>query len=142
MTKQPAHCVVWSWLLLSLAVAIPHTVVTAMVAVYLPLWCQWLLWGSWILVLLVFWGWYLPVRWRRMRYLLGEDSIEVTGGVIIGTTRRIRRDAVRQVTLWQGPIERRTGTAFLLVSATGGYLLAEGVDLKQAEDWCRRLYPQ
>lgn len=142
MTEKPAPCVLWSWVLLALTAAVPLTALLIVAAGYLPPVWRLTLWTVWGLALALFGGVYLPLRRRNLRFSLTEDSIEVTGGVLIITTRRIRREAVRQVTLLQGPIERRCHTAFLLVSATGGYLLAEGLPLAQAEEWCRRLYPQ
>lgn len=140
MTEKAAPCVLWSWVLVSLTAAVPLTALLAVAASYLPPVWRWTLWAAWGGVLFLFGCVYLPLRRRNLRYALTEDGIEVTGGVLIFTTRRIRREAVRQVTILQGPIERRCHTAFLLVSGTGGYLLAEGLPVARAEDWCRRLY--
>lgn len=142
MTEKPAPCVLWSWVMLSLTAAAPLTALLAVAASYLPPMWRLTLWAVWAGLLVLFGCVYLPLRRRNLRYALTKDGIEVTAGVLILTTRRIRREAVRQVTLLQGPIERRCHTAFLLVSGTGGYLLAEGLPLAQAEEWCRRLYPQ
>lgn len=140
--EKPADCVLWSWMLLLAVAAVPLTAAIAVAIPYLPpLWRGWL-WMVWSGIFLLIGGVYLPLRRRSMSFTLTADSVEVTGGVVFITTRRIRREAVRQVTLLQGPIERRCGTAFLLVSGTGGYLLIEGISLVQAEDWCRRLYPR
>ena len=120
----------------------PLTAAVAVAIPYLPpLWHGWL-WMVWGGIFAAIACVYLPLRRRSLRFVLTEDSVEVTIGVIFITTRRIRREAVRQVTLLQGPVERRCHTAFLLVSGTGGYLLIEGIDLAQAEEWCHRLYPR
>lgn len=142
MTEKPAPCVLWSWILLLIAAAIPTTVALAVAATYLPHPWRGPLWTLWLSGLGITGSVYLPLRRRRMRFTLSEQGIEATVGVLFITMRRIRLDAVRQVTLLQGPIERRCGTAFLLVSSTGGYLLVEGIDLATAESWCRRLCPQ
>lgn len=142
MTGKAAPCVLWSWMMVSLTAAVPLTALVVVAAAYLTPTCRLALWIVWCTTLLLFGGVYLPLRRRNLRFTLTDDSVQVTGGVLVITTRRIRREAVRQVTILQGPIERRCHTAFLLVSGTGGYLLAEGLPLAQAEDWCRRLYPQ
>lgn len=142
MTEKPAPSVLWSWMVVSLTAAVPLTALLAVAAAYLPPTWRTTLWVTWAGVWGVFSGVYLPLRRRNLRYALTENGIEVTGGVLILTTRRIRREAIRQMTILQGPVERRCRTASLLVSGTGGYLLAEGLPLTQAEDWCRRLYPQ
>lgn len=140
--EKPADCVLWSWMVLLVIAAVPLTAAVAVLLPYLPLvWRGWL-WGIWIGVLLMVGCIYLPLRRRNLCFSLTENSVEITGGVIFRTTRRIRREAVRQVTILQGPIERRCHTAFLLVSGTGGYLLIEGIGLAQAERWCQRLYPR
>lgn len=142
MIEKPASCVLWSWMILLGAASIPLTAAVAVAAGYLPHPWQWWLWVIWGSALIVVGGVYLPLRRRSLCFALTENGIETTGGVIFITTRRIRRDAVRQVTLLQGPIERRCHTAFLLVSGTGGYLLVEGIKLETAEAWCHHLYPR
>ncbi|MBQ3202997.1 MAG: PH domain-containing protein [Clostridia bacterium] len=140
--EKPADCVLWSWILLLTVTALPLTAAVAVLLPYLPLaWRGWL-WVVWGGVFVGIACVYLPLRRRNMCFSLTEDCVEVTSGVVFVTTRRIRYEAVRQVTLLQGPIERRCHTAFLLVSGTGGYLLVEGIDLAQAERWCHRLYPR
>lgn len=142
MTEKPANCVLWSWIILLAAASIPLTAAIAVAVGYLPHPWRWWLWGIWGSTLTVIGCVYLPLRRRTLRFSLTDSGIETTSGVIFLTTRRIHRDAVRQVTLLQGPIERRYHTAFLLVSSTGGYLLVEGIELKTAEAWCHHLYPR
>lgn len=142
MNEKPAPQVLWSWMTAVCAAAIPAT--------GLLCWLLWLFLPAYLPILLVIWsgtlllllGVYLPLRRRSLSFSLEQEQIIVTGGVVFATTRRMRIDAVRQVTLLQGPLERRHDTAFLLVSATGGHLLIEGIDRQQAEDWCRRLAPR
>lgn len=141
MCERPSPRVLWSWVSILLAVAVPHMVVGG-----------WLLWRlfppltvPFILLtigfVLITALWYLPRRRDNMRYCLGDRRVTVQGGVLFITSRRMELDAVRQVTLLQGPIERRCHTAFLLISATGGYLLLEGIDRRKAEEWCRGRFP-
>lgn len=140
MTEKPTPCVLWSWLLLLTTAAVPATALLTIVAAYLPpAWQPWL-WVVWGGILSVTAGVYFPLRRKGMRFSLADDTVEVTGGVVFLSTRRMHRDAIRQVTLLQGPVERRHRTAFLLISGTGGYLLVEGIPLAQAEEWCHRLY--
>lgn len=141
MTEKPHPCILWSWLLLSAVAAAPLTALWAVADDYLPPLWRYLLWGGWLGALGVYAAVYLPLKRRSLCFSLTEQGIEVTCGVWFVTTRRIRCEAVRQVTLLQGPVERRYATAFLLVSGTGGYLLAQGIPLAAAEAWCRRLYP-
>ena len=141
MYEKPSPHVRWSWVGLLLAVAIPHIVVGG-----------WLLWRlfPWLTLpfvalsvaaVLVLALWYLPQRRKNMRYVLGTQRVTVQSGVLFFTSRRMELNAVRQVTLLQGPIERRCRTAFLLISATGGYLLIGGIDRQKAEEWCKGRFP-
>lgn len=142
MKERPVPQILWSWGAASLAVALPTTLLLgwfvhlfwpSILPIALPVWC-----GGW----LVFIGGYLPLRRRSLHFRLEDRQITATGGVVFTTTRCIPLDAVRQVTLIQGPLERRLHTAFLLVSATGGYLLVEGIPRNRAEEWRKHLNPQ
>lgn len=141
MYEKPSPRVLWSWVSILVAVAIPHLVVGG--------WLLWRLFPRLVMPFLLLSAaavaviglWYLPRRRENMRYSLGEQRVTVRGGVLFITSRRMELDAVRQVTLLQGPVERRCNTAFLLISATGGYLLIEGIDRPRAEEWCRGRFP-
>lgn len=95
--------------------------------------------GYFLIPLWLLGGIYLWLRCRRLRYAVTDGYIYATSGVFITTRRMIPIEAVRQVTLLIGPVERLCRTAFILINSTGGYLLMEGVDRPQAEVWCRRL---
>ena len=139
MIEKPSPRVLWSWVSMIAIVALP---LTAAVGWLLSLfWSDRLmiaagLWGG---CLLLFLGVYLHRRRRSLCFALEADRVWTRGGVFCITTRIMSIDAVRQVTLLQGPLERLCHTAFLLVSATGGYLLIEGIDQERAEEWRRRL---
>ena len=132
MCDKPSSRVLWSWWTI---LCLPLCLLTAA-----GLWLDTRLWCLFIPL----WGWcglYLWLRRRRLRFAIADGYIRVTRGVWITTQRMISLEAVRQVTLLQGPIERLCGTAFILVNSTGGYLLIEGIDCQQADIWCRRLTP-
>lgn len=141
MTERPAPQILWSWMAAVVALALPLTgLLWWLLWLFLPGWLSTILpvWGGAVFLLL---GVYLPLRRHRLTFSLEAEQITVTGGVLITTTRCMRTDAVRQITLLQGPLERRFHTAFLRISATGGSLLVEGIHQKTAEEWCRRLSP-
>lgn len=130
MCEKPSPRVLWSW----------------WAAVWLPL-CLLTVVGRWLYRPLLYWfiplwfvcGVYLWLRRQRMVFAIEGGYIHIRSGVWIATQRSIPLKAVRQVTLLQGPIERRCGTAFVLVNSTGGYLFIEGIDHRRAQEWCRRL---
>ncbi len=130
MCDKPSSRVLWSWwaalcLPLCLLTAAGLWLDTRLLYLFIPLW----VWCSL----------YLWLRRRRLRFAITDGYIRVTHGVWITTQRMIPLAAVRQVTLLRGPIERLCRTAFILVNSTGGYLLIEGIDCRQADIWCRRL---
>lgn len=130
MCIKPSHRVLWSWWT-ALSILFGSLTVAGIWLggwlgyLFIPLW----LWG----------GVYLWLRRRRLHYAVTDGYICAVDGVFITTQRMIPIEAVRQTTLWQGPVERLCRTAFILINSTGGYLLIEGVDRQQAEGWCRRL---
>ncbi len=141
MNEKPVPQILWCWRAVVAAIALPLTgalcwLLWLFLPTYLPvtLW----FWGGFLLFLL---GVYLPLRQRSLSFSLGPEQLTVTSGVWFTTTRRMRVDAVRQVTLLQGPLEKRFDTAYLLISATGGSLLIEGIRRNTAEEWCKRLKP-
>lgn len=142
MNERPAPQILWSWVVAVFAAAVPLTgLICWLVWLFLPTYLPAVLvvWSGGLLLLL---GVYLPLRRRSLSFSLDREQITVTSGVVFTTTRRMRVDAVRQVTLLQGPLERRFDTAYLLISATGGYLLVEGIHRHRAEAWCRQLSPR
>ena len=141
MHEKPSPRVLWSWATVTLAAAIPLGAGSALLARYggpTPALVFTVLWVGLMLLTLCI---YLPLRRQNLSFSLDEKRVRVTGGVFFVTTRYMATHAVRQVTLLQGPVERLCHTAFLLVSATGGYLLIEGMDSDRAAEWCRRLSP-
>lgn len=135
MGEKPSFRVIWSWLtvLLTAAVLLSGCIFWLLpqiaAAVCIPLWGIFAAVGS-------IW---LPLRWRRMRFSIAQGYVCVYGGVWITGHRMMAIDSIRQVTVWQGPVERICHTAFLLIRSTGGYLLLEGVEQARVEEWCRHL---
>lgn len=76
---------------------------------------------------------YYPLRYRRMRYAVSKDAIVTVRGMLFSVYRRMPLSAVRHITTLRGPIERMTGLAAVLISATGGHLLIEGLTAAEAD---------
>ena len=130
MCVKPSPRVLWSWWAilfcpLGLLTAAGIWLRPRLFYLFIPLWigCGFFLWW----------------RYRRLCYTLSDGHLCATHGIWITIRRMVPTRAVRQVTLWQGPVERRCRTAFLWIQSTGGCLLIEGIPLTDAEDWCRRL---
>ncbi len=132
---KPDSRVVWTWVSCALVAAVPlaaisvwllrwHIVPDWLGLVFTALWCSLLL-----LTLFV----YIPLRYRRDAYAAGDSVITVPGGVLFKVEHRMPVSSVRHVTLFQGPLERRFGTAFLWISGAGGWVMLEGLPLAEAE---------
>lgn len=139
MKQKPSPKVLWSWLALIVAITLPLTLLGSRVLLRLPTPLRWPITAIWGVCIVISLAAYLPLRLRNMSFCLEGDRISTTGGVWIRITRRMHRDAVRQVTLIEGPIERLCHTAFLLIRSTGGFMLIEGVDRDTADAWCGQL---
>ena len=137
MIQRPSPRVIWSWVALILAAVVPITVVhTWLLHRFLPSLTVGYLIATVVAVAVVIFL-YLPRRRQSLRFSLDRRRVSASGGVVVTTGQWMDL-----VTLLQGPVERRCKTAFILVSATGGYLLIEGLEQTVAQDWCRRMVPQ
>lgn len=139
--KQPDRRIKLCWTVYTLVIAlIPLS--ASVVLFCLPtvsLWiAQWftVLWSSvltWLLTV------YYPLRYRRMRYALGNEAVEAVQGVFFLSHQRLPLSAVRHITAIRGPLERLTGITSLFIRATGGHLLLEGVPADEATAFTRAI---
>lgn len=87
----------------------------------------------WVAALAVVLTVYYPLRYRRMRYAVGKDAVVTVRGLLFTAYRRMPLSAVRHITTLRGPAEQMTGLSALLISATGGHLLIEGLTADEAD---------
>ena len=99
----------------------------------LPLWTPRIFTLVWISVLVAVLTVYYPLRYRHMRYAISEDAVITERGLVFTIQRHMPLCAVRHITALRGPIERMTGLTAILISATGGYLLLEGLTADEAD---------
>lgn len=97
-----------------------------------PSWVGWLFTAMWITVLFLFLTLYLPLRYRHARYCISDTHITAVSGVYFLATRQMPLSGVRHITVICGPLERRFGYAFAVVSGAGGWILLEGIDHTEA----------
>ncbi len=134
---KPEKCVIWTWIGATLLAFVPLALISLWLYHRPIIPRQWTLFFSfiWSSVLLIVLCLYLPLRQRHLHYAIDQEQVMVTSGVLFRKEHSIPLGCVRHVTLLQGPIERYTNTAFLLVRSTGGLLLLEGIPVTQAENW-------
>lgn len=99
----------------------------------LPPWVPQLFTFLWISALIALLSVYYPLRYRHIRYALSEDAVISERGLVFTIHRHMPLCAVRHITVLRGPIERMTGLTTILISATGGYLLLEGLPTDEAD---------
>ncbi len=105
----------------------------------LPLWIPLIFTLVWCTGLLFLLFVYFPLRYRRLKYAITADHILTVSGVWLVSTRRIRFDAIRYITILHGPLDRRFNLAAVVVSAAGGQIFLDGISIEQAEALMRRL---
>lgn len=137
--QRPDSRILWSWLLYGTIPLLPAAALTAVVRRWLSPLIAILFAGLFLLVFAVFIGIYHPLRCRRMRFCITEQSLAVLTGVFFRTHKQMPLSAVRYATLLQGPLERRFNIAFLWVAGAGGWVLIEGIPYEQAHTFCQRL---
>ena len=94
---------------------------------------------TWAVVLLLTLIVYFPLRYRNARYGVDDTRITVISGVYFISHRQMPLSSVRHITVIRGPLERLFGTAFVAVSAAGGWLLLEGVPAAEAHRWSEQV---
>lgn len=133
--KRPDRRVKLCWTVYTLCAAIVPFV-ASIVLFHLPMLPPWLPHAFtvfWVFALIATLTVYYPRRYRRMRYAVSNDAVVTAQGFLFTVYRQMPLSAVRHVTTLRGPAERMTGLAALLVSATGGHLLIEGLTADEAD---------
>ncbi len=138
--KRPDRRVTLCWTVYTLVGAIVPLAISMMLF-QLPLepWMPYLFTVLWVLTLTLMVTVVYPLRYRRMRYAVDDNSIITVQGFLFATRRRMPLSAVRHITAVRGPLERLTGITALLVSATGGRLWLEGVPVDEADKLTRAI---
>lgn len=81
----------------------------------------------------------LVLRLSSCRVRLGAHHLTVRRGLLLLTVRRLPLRCVTGCHLFVTPLQRRTGTCLLLLSASGCTTLLPGVPAEQAERLCALL---
>lgn len=81
------------------------------------------------------------VRWRRFRWELTADAVELRAGVLVRRHTTVPFFRVQQIDVLEGPLERLVGLATLVVTtaSAGGSLALPGIAARIAPDVRREL---
>lgn len=97
------------------------------------------LWAGVGLIALV-WALVSPlVRFRRYRYLLADDRIEIIEGIVYIRRTIVPIDRIHQIDITRGPIDTRFGIAKVTVTTAGAKATMRFLELEKAEEICETL---
>lgn len=145
---RPQKSILWVWeCYLLLAALLPLTGSIVLFVVPFPGWMDWITLAAWIFtaiwvsLYLFFSVFFLPVYFKRMRYRMTVDRLEVHTGVIHTHYKVMPFSSVRYLTSFQGPLERRLGLTSVTLFATGSFVVLHGLSVRDCEALQKRILP-
>lgn len=87
-----------------------------------------------LLLLAVLFFIYPAVRYRRYKYLITGDRVEIIEGVFFKSRTIVPIDRIHQIDVRRGPLETAAGTAKLVVTTAGSAAVLKFLDLAAAEE--------
>ena len=86
-------------------------------------------------VIAVLWAVISPVvRFRRYKYLLADDRIEIVEGIFYIRRTIVPIDRIHQIDITRGPIDNRFGVAKVTVTTAGAKVTMRFLELEKAEE--------
>lgn len=74
-----------------------------------------------------------PVRFRRYKYLIAEDRIEIVEGILFVTRTIVPIDRIHQIDIKRGPLDTAVGVAKVIVTTAGSAAVFRFVEPDRAE---------
>lgn len=74
-----------------------------------------------------------PVRFRRYKYLIAEDRIEIVEGILFVTRTIVPIDRIHQIDIKRGPLDTFTGVAKVIVTTAGSAAVFRFLEPERAE---------
>ena len=91
-------------------------------------------------VLAILWAIISPiVRFRRYRYCIADDRIEIVEGILYIRRTMVPIDRIHQIDIVRGPIDNRFGLAKVTVTTAGATATMRFLELEKAENICEML---
>ncbi len=88
-----------------------------------------------VLVLAVLWAIITPtVRFRRYKYLLADDRIEIVEGLFYIRRTIVPIDRIHQIDITRGPVDNRFGVAKVTVTTAGAKATMRFLEFEKAEE--------
>ena len=79
------------------------------------------------------------VRFRRYRYCIADDRIEIVEGIVYIRRTMVPIDRIHQIDIVRGPVDNRFGLAKVTVTTAGATATMRFLELEKAESICEML---
>ena len=80
-----------------------------------------------------------PVRFRRYKYKIAHDRIEIIEGLFYIRRTMVPIDRIHQIDIVRGPLDSRFGLAKVTVTTAGATATMRFLELEKAEEICETL---
>lgn len=130
MKPQPAILTIWR-LILVFAAIFPAFFVSLFLRIGGRAWM--LSVGLWLLCFLFFYLYYLPLRYKKLSYVLRDGQLTVNSGILYTRVRVMPLQNIQYAGLIVSPLDAIWGLAAVAVIAPGGRLLLPGLLRADAE---------
>jgi uncharacterized protein len=74
-----------------------------------------------------------PIRFRRYKYLIAADRIEIVEGILFVTRTIVPIDRIHQIDIKRGPLDTATGVAKVIVTTAGSAAVFRFLEPERAE---------
>lgn len=74
-----------------------------------------------------------PIRFRRYKYLIEADRIEIIEGILFVTRTIVPIDRIHQIDIKRGPLDTATGVAKVIVTTAGSAAVFRFLEPERAE---------
>lgn len=75
-----------------------------------------------------------PLRWRRYKYLIESDRIEIVEGILFVTRTIVPIDRIHQIDIKRGPLDNAVGVAKVVVTTAGSAAVFRFLEPEKAEE--------
>lgn len=83
----------------------------------------------WVVLFLVAFVWYFPMKYHKLSYTLGEQTLSVRGGVIYTICKTVLLNNIQYITVSAMPLPRLFGLCTIRFHVAGGMLSVPGLRL-------------
>lgn len=129
ITPQPQILICWrTWL--ALFMILPAFLNALFFPSYGGIW--WICTALWVSLFLTGYLFYLPIRYRKLAFVIAGNQMSVYSGVFYTREKSIPLDHIQFTVISRNPLERLFGLSTLVAVAAGGRVVLPGLRLQDA----------